>query len=132
MTRRVALALAVALTTVVTFAVVATGQEVGMFGGAGAGEDTSASAHQQLSTPTPTPIMEPDVITEYIYLDEPAAPTPQAGTPGSAFDDGSPSEVSSHDDDDDDWEEEEHEDEHEDDDEHEEEDEHEHESEWDD
>lgn len=137
MTRRMALALAVALTTVVAFGLVAMGRESGLFGGAGAGDDTLASAQQPTPSPaSATPDLEPDVTTEYIYLDE--SPAPQASHSADA---GSPSgevapENSSHDDDDDAWEDDEREDEDDEDehheDEHEDEHEHEHESEWDD
>ena len=90
MTRRLALAVALAFTTVVTFALLAIGAQAGMFGGGGKdGAPVDAAAGQ-----TPTP--EPTVITEYIYIDQTVTPgpsgAPSQGSPSSAAD--SPGQVS--------------------------------------
>ena len=82
MTRRLALAVALAFTTVVTFALVAIGAQAGMFGGGGKdGSPADAVAGQ-----APTP--EPTVITEYIYVDQTVTPVPSGepsqGGPGAA------------------------------------------------
>jgi len=70
MTRRLALALALAFTTVVTFAMLAIGAQAGMFGGGEKdGSPVDAAASQ-------TPTLEPTVITEYIYIDQTATPGP--------------------------------------------------------
>ena len=69
MTRRLALAVALAFTTVVTFAMVAIGAQAGLFGGGSDGAPVDAAAGQ-----TPTP--EPTVITEYIYVDQTVTPGP--------------------------------------------------------
>ena len=74
MTRRLALAVALAFTTVVTFAMVAIGAQAGFFGGGGNdGAPAEASAGQ-------TPTAEPTVVTEYIYIDQTATPGP-SGAP---------------------------------------------------
>ncbi len=84
MPRRIALALALALTVVTTFSIVVVGARTGLFGG-----DDSAEADQQFAAvapPTNTPIppppaeptqqawapREPVYVTEYVYVDEPA------------------------------------------------------------
>jgi hypothetical protein len=101
MTRRLALAVALAFTTVVTFALVAVGAQAGLFGGGGKdGAPADAAAGQQ-ATPEPT------VITEYIYIDQTATPGP-----GSVSSEGGSGEVHEREDGDDE-EFEEHEDEHE-------------------
>lgn len=68
MTRRVSLALALALTTVVTFAVVATGREVGLFGG-GSEADGSQAVAVETASPATKSLAAPDVTTEYLYVD---------------------------------------------------------------
>jgi hypothetical protein len=74
MTRRVALALALALTTAVTFAVVALGAQIGYFGFNGGNGTSQAEVLPETSAArtveVPTPTVEPTVITEYIYLDQ--------------------------------------------------------------
>jgi len=90
MTRRLALAVALAFTTVVTFAMVAIGAQAGFFGGGGS--DGAPAAASVGETPTP----EPTVITEYIYIDQTVTPGP-SGAPshdssGSTAD--NPSQVS--------------------------------------
>ena len=74
MTRRLALAVALAFTTVVTFALVAIGAQAGLFGGRSDGAPADAAAGQA------TPTAEPTVITEYRYIDVTA--TPSAGDSG--------------------------------------------------
>ena len=68
MTRRMALAVALALTTAVTFGMVAMGQEVGLFGGGGDATQASADAPLETATAEP-PAVEPSVTTEFIYVD---------------------------------------------------------------
>ena len=85
MTRRLALAVALAFTTVVTFALVAIGAQAGLFGGGGKdGAPADAAAGQA------TPTAEPTVITEYIYVDQTVTPVPSGassqGGPGAADD----------------------------------------------
>lgn len=89
MTRRVALALALALTTVVTFALVVIGTQAGLFGSKSGGDTTSAlaqepSAAATASAPADTqaPTQAPGVteyLTEYRYYD--AGSTQQAPAP---------------------------------------------------
>ena len=83
MTRRLALAVALAFTTVVTFALVAIGAQAGLFGGGGK-DGAPADAAAGLATPT----AEPTVITEYIYVDQTVTPVPSGepsqGGPGAA------------------------------------------------
>ena len=84
MTRRLALAVALAFTTVVTFAMVAIGAQAGLFGGGSDGAPADAAAGE--ATPTP----EPTVITEYIYIDQTVTPIPAGelsqGSSGGAED----------------------------------------------
>ena len=78
MTRRLALAVALAFTTVVTFALVAIGAQAGLFGDGGKdGKPAEASVAETLGQ-TPTP--EPTVVTEYIYVDQTVTPVP-SGAP---------------------------------------------------
>jgi hypothetical protein len=91
MTRRLALAVALALTTVVTFAVVAIGAQAGLFGDGGKdGSPVDAAAGQ-----TPTPTLEPTVVTEYRFIDVTATPGPgdAPSQSGSTSDDDSGGEV---------------------------------------
>ena len=95
MTRRLALAVALAFTTVVTFALVAIGAQAGLFGGGGNdGAPAEASVGETATGRTATP--EPTVITEYIYIDQTV--TPEAGSApspgGSDSASGSGSDVS--------------------------------------
>ena len=110
MTRRLALAVALAFTTVVTFALVAIGAQAGLFGGGGKdGAPADAAAGQA------TPTAEPTVITEYIYIDQTVTPgpadAPSQGSSGntaadsgqvSASDDGSGAKIEEHEDEHDD------------------------------
>lgn len=88
MSRRIALALAFAFTTVVTFAIIAVGTTTGLFagddgGGASAATEASpedvAGALLYLAATSGAPEQAPadaapNVITEYVYVDEPAPP----------------------------------------------------------
>lgn len=87
MSKRVSLALALALTTLVTFGVVVMGARAGYFGG-GDGESAVApvDAAEQVTWEETVPAVdetvpeeaapvittEPQVVTEYVYVDEPA------------------------------------------------------------
>jgi len=122
MTRRLALAVALAFTTVVTFAMVAIGAQAGLFGDAGKdGAPADASAGETIGQ-TPSP--EATVITEYIYIDQTVTPEASGGSSqgsdGGAVDSSGQVSGSSggsdSDDDDDDHEEDHHESEHEEDD----------------
>ena len=79
MTRRMALAVALAFTTVVTFALVAIGAQAGLFGDGGKdGAPAEASVGETATGQTPTP--EPTVITEYIYIDQTVTPEASGGS----------------------------------------------------
>ena len=91
MTRRISLAVALAFTTVVTFAVIAVGGQAGFFSG-GKPSKAAATVEQQPETVTapaaPVPAQEapapasaePVVITSYVYIQD----TPVAGAPAAA------------------------------------------------
>lgn len=96
MTRRLALAVALAFTTVVTFAMVAIGAQAGFFGGGNDGAPAEAVAGQ-----TPTP--EPTVITEYIYIDQTVTPGPGSASSQDSSDDSGGEVHDSGDDSDDDF-----------------------------
>src|SRR3990172_2989304 len=88
MTRRLALAVALAFTTVVTFALVAIGAQAGLFGDGGKDSaPAEASVGETATGQTPTP--EPTVVTEYIYIDQTV--TPEAGSAPSQGGSDSPS-----------------------------------------
>ena len=93
MPRRIALALALAFTTVVTVAIIGVGAQAGMFS-----SHNSAKAEEPLAEAAPaeaaasvTPVEEappaaaqdPIIVTEYVYIDEPGAPAEAraSGTP---------------------------------------------------
>jgi hypothetical protein len=69
-----ALAVALALTAVATFAVVAMGQEVGLFGG----NATEAEAEVPMDPTATAPPLDPTITTEYIYIDGTPVPRAQA------------------------------------------------------
>ena len=81
MTRRLALAVALAFTTVVTFALVAIGAQAGLFGDGGKDGAPAEASVGETATPTgQTPAAEPTVVTEYIYIDQTVTPSP-SGAP---------------------------------------------------
>ena len=101
MTRRLALAVALALTTVVTFALVAIGAQAGLFS---PGQDGSPVEAQGGEQTTPTPTTEPTVVTDFMFIDETANPdsgsVPSDVNSGSSPDsDSSSGDVSESDDD---------------------------------
>ena len=114
MTRRLALAVALAFTTVVTFALVAIGAQAGLFGDGGKdGQPAEASVGETATGQTPTP--QPTIVTEYIYIDQTVTPgpadAPSQGSSGntaadsgqvSASDDGSGAKIEEHEDEHDD------------------------------
>jgi|CXWL01.1.fsa_nt_gi hypothetical protein len=85
MHRRIALAISLALTVITAFSVVTVGAKAGIFsGGSTAGAEPQV-LEQLLPTAAPTepqpvvaPALPPDpiVITEYVYIDEPAPANP--------------------------------------------------------
>jgi len=78
MTRRLGLAAALCLTTIVGFAVIVLGREARFFGG---GPSTEAQPLAELSTAAPTvtqPPAAPVVIEQYVYRDEYIAAPPAA------------------------------------------------------
>ena len=79
MTRRLALAVALAFTTVVTFALVAIGAQAGLFGDGGKDGAPAEASVGETATPQ-TPAGEPTVVTEYIYIDQTVTPAP-SGAP---------------------------------------------------
>jgi len=79
MTRRLALAVALAFTTVVTFALVAIGAQAGLFGDGGKDGAPAEASVGETATPQ-TPGGEPTVVTEYIYIDQTVTPAP-SGAP---------------------------------------------------
>jgi hypothetical protein len=102
MPRRIALAVALAFTTTVTFVIVAVGWEAGVFGGGG-GSGGTASAEEiagalqylaAMASPSPTAgaatakSAGPRVVTEYVYVYEDvpgaSAPVPSGTDAGSA------------------------------------------------
>jgi hypothetical protein len=99
MTRRVSLALALALTTVVTFAVIATGRGVGLFGGGSAADGSQAVAAETV-IPAAESLAAPEITTEYVYVDGQPAPRRQGQgqTQGDAPSAASPEPSSSPDD----------------------------------
>jgi hypothetical protein len=95
MQRRVALAIALALTIVTAFSIIVVGTRTGLFGNdhsaAAVAEFTAATVPAAPSaTPSPPQVAaqapDPIVVTEYVYLDEPApaAARPQNGAAPSA------------------------------------------------
>ena len=79
MTRRLALAVALAFTTVVTFALVAIGAQAGLFGDGGKdGQPAEASVGETATGQTPTP--QPTIVTEYIYIDQTVTPEASGGS----------------------------------------------------
>ena len=99
MTRRLGLAAALCLTTIVGFAVIVLGRQAGIFGG---GASTEAQPLAELSTAAPTVTQAPPapvVIEQYVYRDEyiaaPPAPNnistqPPASSPNEPGDDDAP------------------------------------------
>ncbi|HYM15585.1 MAG TPA: hypothetical protein VEZ14_08495 [Dehalococcoidia bacterium] len=83
MTRRIALAVALTLTTITTFGIVALAAQTGMFG-APPSKTTSVLARHAVPPPPsatsapPAPTPTPIVITDYIYIDDPTAVPPTA------------------------------------------------------
>ena len=101
MPRRIALALALAITTVVTFAVIAVGAQAGIFSADHAAKaegiaDTPADAAvpeppaESAAAPAPA-LPEPIVITEYVYVDETAVAVRNADNPAGATPKANPS-----------------------------------------
>jgi hypothetical protein len=90
MQRRIALSLSLAITTIVTFALVAVGAQAGFFSEhktAKADEIVAAAPAADASTyaapadTAPAPAEEgPFVVTDYVYIDEPGAPVGVRGT----------------------------------------------------
>jgi len=87
MSRRISLALALAFTTIVTFAVIALGAQAGIF--SASKPSTAAATVQDAATTTPAPpavaqdapaAADPVVITNYVYVED----TPVAGRPAPA------------------------------------------------
>ena len=84
MTRRLALAVALAFTTVVTFALVAIGAQAGLFGDGGKDGAPAEASVGETATPQ-TPAAEPTVVTEYIYIDQTVTPSPSGAPSQSTF-----------------------------------------------
>ncbi|MBI5284742.1 MAG: hypothetical protein HY874_06575 [Chloroflexi bacterium] len=101
MPRRIALALALAITTVVTFAVIAVGAQAGIFSADHAAKaeviedvpaDTTApEVPAESAEPQAPALPEPVVITEYVYVDETAVAVQAADVPSSATPKANPS-----------------------------------------
>jgi hypothetical protein len=90
MPRRISLAIALAFTTIVTFAVIAVGGQAGLFN-AGSPSKVAATAEQvpgtapavatvPLQDPPAAPAADAQMITEYVYVED----TPVAGQPAAA------------------------------------------------
>jgi len=82
MTRRAALAIALCLTTIVAFFIVAYGSRSGLFGG-DHGADRAAAQVDPTAEPTQPPALaapsQPEVIEQYVYRDV-YVPSPDSGT----------------------------------------------------
>ena len=95
MQRRIALSLSLAITTIVTFALVAVGAQAGFFSEhktAKADEIVAAAPADGASTyaapadTAPAPAEEgPFVVTDYVYIDEPGAPVGVRGTRAASW-----------------------------------------------
>jgi len=86
MQRRLALALSLAFTTIVTFGVIAVGAQTGIFGGGHTEKAQQTAVEQSPEPPTPAPTVAPApptpvIITEYVYVDEPAPVRAAAAPP---------------------------------------------------
>jgi len=94
MPRRIALALALAITTVVTFAVIAVGAQAGIFSADHAAKaegnaDLSADATvpevpAEPAAPEAPILPDPIIVTEYVYVDETAVAVRNADAPAGA------------------------------------------------
>jgi hypothetical protein len=83
MRRRAALALALALTTITTFGLIALGGRGGLFGTSGSDDEAAAASQEDVAAalqylaaqePTAAEPAAPQVVTEYVYVDAPADP----------------------------------------------------------
>jgi len=101
MPRRIALALALAITTVVTFAVIAVGAQAGIFSADHAAKaeviaDTPADATvaeppAESAAPEAPVLPDPIIVTEYVYVDETAVAVRNADVPAGATPKANPS-----------------------------------------
>jgi hypothetical protein len=86
MQRRIALAIALAFTIVTSFSVITVGARTGLFGDDASGEEPPKAVVPAASPAVPTAaaqvapyVPEPIVVTEYVYVDEPAPVAPSSG-----------------------------------------------------
>ena len=95
MQRRIAIALSLAFTTIVTFGIIVVGTQGGFFGARKSSQRAAASAPAASVTQSAPPPQDPLVVTSYMYVDQTAVPvgvrvprpaspnpaSPEAGTP---------------------------------------------------